>query len=53
MLGPTGIGVLWGSLKMLESLPPFLSGGEMSQSGNNARNDALVTLVLRRGAGSV
>ena len=29
MLGPTGIGVLWGSLKMLESLPPFLSGGEM------------------------
>ena len=32
MLGPTGIGVLWGSLKMLESLPPFLSGGEMIET---------------------
>jgi len=32
MLGPTGVGVLWGSLKMLESLPPFLSGGEMIET---------------------
>ena len=32
MLGPTGIGVLWGSLKKLESLPPFLSGGEMIET---------------------
>ena len=32
MLGPTGIGVLWGSIKMLESLPPFLSGGEMIET---------------------
>ena len=32
MLGPTGIGVLWGSLRMLESLPPFLSGGEMIET---------------------
>ena len=32
MLGPTGIGVLWGSFKMLESLPPFLSGGEMIET---------------------
>ena len=29
MLGPTGIGVLWGRYDLLESLPPFLSGGEM------------------------
>lgn len=29
MLGPTGIGVLWGRSGLLESLPPFLGGGEM------------------------
>jgi cysteine desulfurase / selenocysteine lyase len=29
MLGPTGIGVLWGRGEILESLPPFLGGGEM------------------------
>jgi cysteine desulfurase / selenocysteine lyase len=29
MLGPTGIGVLWGRSELLEELPPFLGGGEM------------------------
>ncbi len=29
MLGPTGVGVLWGRYGLLESLPPFLGGGEM------------------------
>jgi len=29
MLAPTGIGVLWGRYDLLESLPPFLGGGEM------------------------
>jgi cysteine desulfurase/selenocysteine lyase len=29
MLGPTGIGVLWGRLDQLAELPPFLGGGEM------------------------
>lgn len=29
MLGPTGIGVLWGRYDLLASLPPFLGGGEM------------------------
>jgi len=29
MLGPTGIGVLWGRRELLESMPPFLGGGEM------------------------
>lgn len=29
MLGPTGIGVLWGRYSLLETLPPFLGGGEM------------------------
>jgi len=29
MCGPTGIGVLWGRKELLETLPPFLGGGEM------------------------
>jgi len=29
MLGPTGIGVLWGRAELLNELPPFLGGGEM------------------------
>ncbi|MHB1709803.1 MAG: SufS family cysteine desulfurase [Acidimicrobiales bacterium] len=29
MLGPTGIGVLWGRDEILTDLPPFLGGGEM------------------------
>jgi cysteine desulfurase/selenocysteine lyase len=28
-LGPTGLGVLWGRADLLETLPPFLGGGEM------------------------
>ena len=29
MLGPTGVGVLWGRRKLLADLDPFLGGGEM------------------------
>ncbi len=29
MLGPTGVGVLWGRYDLLASMPPFLGGGEM------------------------
>ena len=29
MVGPTGIGVLWGRGDLLRALPPFLGGGEM------------------------
>jgi cysteine desulfurase / selenocysteine lyase len=29
MLGPTGIGGLWGRLDLLENMPPFLGGGGM------------------------
>ncbi|HEX6877362.1 MAG TPA: cysteine desulfurase [Nocardioidaceae bacterium] len=29
VVGPTGIGVLWGRRAVLEQLPPFLGGGEM------------------------
>ncbi len=34
MLGPTGIGVLYGKKKMLEKLNPFLFGGEMIREVN-------------------
>lgn len=29
MLGPTGVGVLWGREELLEEMPPFLGGGDM------------------------
>jgi cysteine desulfurase / selenocysteine lyase len=29
MLGPTGIGALWGRPELLREMPPFLGGGEM------------------------
>lgn len=29
MLGPMGIGVLWGRREILEAMPPFLGGGDM------------------------
>ena len=32
LLGPTGIGVLWGRYDLLASLPPFLGGGEMIET---------------------
>lgn len=32
MVGPTGIGVLWGRYDLLAGLPPFLGGGEMIET---------------------
>jgi cysteine desulfurase/selenocysteine lyase len=32
LFGPTGIGVLWGREELLETMPPFLSGGEMIET---------------------
>jgi cysteine desulfurase/selenocysteine lyase len=29
MLGPMGVGVLWGRYELLEAMPPFLTGGSM------------------------
>ncbi len=29
MLGPTGIGVLWGRREILNAMPPFMGGGDM------------------------
>jgi cysteine desulfurase/selenocysteine lyase len=32
MLGPTGIGVLWGRRELLAAMPPFLAGGSMIET---------------------
>jgi cysteine desulfurase/selenocysteine lyase len=32
MLGPLGIGVLWGRHELLEQMPPFLTGGSMIET---------------------
>ncbi len=29
LYGPTGIGVLWGRMALLEAMPPFMGGGDM------------------------
>lgn len=31
MFGPTGIGVLWARREILESMPPFMTGGQMAR----------------------
>lgn len=32
MVGPTGVGILWGKKDLLDSMPPFLYGGSMVES---------------------
>jgi cysteine desulfurase/selenocysteine lyase len=32
MLGPLGVGVLWGRYELLRAMPPFLTGGSMIES---------------------
>ena len=32
MLGPTGVGVLWGRMEKLEDMDPFMGGGEMIET---------------------
>ncbi|NQW31354.1 MAG: cysteine desulfurase [Actinomycetales bacterium] len=34
MLGPTGIGILWGKSDLLNAMPPFLTGGSMIEMVN-------------------
>ncbi|VXB94338.1 cysteine desulfurase [Aeromicrobium sp. 9AM] len=38
MVGPTGIGVLWGRYDLLAELPPFLGGGEMIETVTMAQS---------------
>lgn len=39
MCGPTGVGVLWGRRELLESMPPFMGGGEMIRRVELERSD--------------
>jgi cysteine desulfurase/selenocysteine lyase len=32
MLGPTGLGLLWGRPEVLDAMPPFISGGSMIET---------------------
>lgn len=32
MLGPTGIGCLWGASELLDAMPPFITGGSMIET---------------------
>ncbi|GAA4220596.1 cysteine desulfurase/selenocysteine lyase [Streptosporangium album] len=32
VVGPSGIGVLWGRAELLEAMPPFMGGGEMIEA---------------------
>jgi cysteine desulfurase/selenocysteine lyase len=32
LFGPSGVGVLWGRAELLESMPPFITGGSMIES---------------------
>jgi cysteine desulfurase / selenocysteine lyase len=43
MLGPTGIGVLWGRRDLLEEMPPFMGGGGMI---HDVRHDGFTANVL-------
>ena len=48
MLGPTGIGVLWGRAELLAAMPPFLTGGSMIETVTHGGHD----LRRRRRSGS-
>ncbi len=37
MLGPTGVGILWGRAELLEKMPPFMFGGDMISSVHRDR----------------
>jgi cysteine desulfurase/selenocysteine lyase len=41
MLGPTGIGVLWGRSELLHAMPPFLGGGSMIETVTMAKTTYL------------
>ncbi len=51
MLGPTGIGVLWGSTAVLGELPPFMGGGSMIDTVRMERS-TYAGLPLRFEAGT-
>ena len=49
MLGPSGIGVLWGRRSLLEALPPFLTGGIDDRAGVHGTHDVRSAASALRG----
>ena len=45
MLGPTGIGLLYGKRALLEAMPPFLTGGDMIRKVDYDAHDVQRTAV--------
>jgi cysteine desulfurase/selenocysteine lyase len=39
MLGPSGVGVLWGRRELLEAMPPFMAGGDMIREVHLRRSE--------------
>lgn len=52
MLGPTGVGVLYGKKELLESLEPINLGGGMNESFDDSKSIFLKELPLRLEAGT-
>lgn len=52
MLGPTGVGVLYGKKELLESVEPLLLGGGMNESFDNENEVYLKSLPTRLEAGT-
>ena len=46
MLGPTGIGVLYGKKEVLEKMPPFMGGGEMIKEVSIRRKQGAMQCFL-------
>lgn len=38
MCGPYGVGFLWGRQELLEQMPPWMGGGEMTKVGERKGN---------------
>lgn len=53
MCGPTGIGVLWGRLELLDALTPVIFGGESNARFNRCGNLVLKTTPLKYESGTM
>ncbi len=52
MAGPTGIGFLWGKYEVLESMGPWMGGGEMIQVAHVARHTTCMVHASSTSTGS-
>lgn len=52
MFGPTGVGVLYGQMTLLESMPPYKGGGEMIETVSFTQGTTYNTLPFKFEAGT-